>query len=82
MDEKTEEFYKKVLRDLKVDQDEAQDLVEYFDSLNPPPDKIVWLRSSAFRLGCDFLSDDQDRNVALLRTINAIVHSLEQTCMM
>ena len=77
-----EKFYKSILRDLKVDQDEAQDLVEYFDSLNPPPDKLVWLRSSAFRLGCGFLSDDNDQNVALLRTINAIVHSLENTCML
>jgi poly(U)-specific endoribonuclease len=82
MDEKVETFYNGILRDLKVDQDEAQELVEYFDSLNPPPDKLVWLRSTAFRLGCGFLSDDSDQNVALLRTINAIVHSLETTCML
>lgn len=81
MDEKVEKFYKHILVDLTVDQEEAQELTDYFDSLNPPPDKLVWLRTTAFRLGCDFLSDDQDNNVALLRTINAIVHSLEKTCM-
>lgn len=82
MDEKVEEFYNGILTDLKVDQDEAQELEEYFGSLNPPPDKLVWLRATAFRLGCAFLSDDNDQNVALLRTINAIVHSLERTCML
>lgn len=82
MDDQVEDFYKEILTDLKVDPEEAEELVEYFQSLNPPPDKLVWLRATAFRLGCDFLSDDQERNVALLRTINAIVHSLEKTCML
>ncbi len=82
MDEKVEEFYKNILSDLTIDQEESEELVAYFDSLNPPPDKLVWLRSTAFRLGCEYLSDDTDNNVALLRTINAIVHSLEKTCMM
>lgn len=81
MDDKVEEFYKQILTDLSVDQDEAEELVDYFGSLNPPPDKLVWLRTTAFRLGCEFLSDDPDKNVALLRTINAIIHSLEKTCM-
>jgi poly(U)-specific endoribonuclease len=41
------------------------------------------IRASAFRLGCEFLSeDDKDKNVALLRAINAIVHSLEKSCML
>jgi hypothetical protein len=81
MDARVEEFYKTIFTDLKVDQEEAQELVEYFDGLNPPPDKLVWLRATAFRLACGFLSDDNDANVALLRAINAIVHSLENTCM-
>ena len=82
MDAKVEEFYNSIFTDLKVDQEEAAELVEYFDSLNPPPDKLVWLRASAFRLGCGYLSDDHDQNVALLRAINAIIHSLEKTCML
>ena len=66
---------------MTVSPEEASELEEYFSSLNPPPDKLVWLRATAFRLGCEFLSDENDRNVALLRAINAIVHSLEKTCM-
>ena len=81
MDGKVEEFYSSIFTDLKVDQDEAEELVEYFGSLNPPPDKLVWLRASAFRIGCGFLSEDNDKNVALLRAINAIIHALEKTCM-
>lgn len=82
MDEKVEEFFNEILSDLTVDREEAEELSEYFDSLNPPPDKLVWLRATAFRLGCGFLSDDNDQNVALLRAINAIIHSLEKTCML
>jgi hypothetical protein len=81
MDAKVESLYRNIFTDLVVDQDESQDLVDFFSGLNPPPDKLVWLRSTAFRLGCEFLSHDKDNNVALLRAINAIVHSLEQTCM-
>lgn len=76
-----EQFYRQTFADLTVTQEEASGLEEFFSSLNPPPDKLVWLRATAFRLGCDFLSDDHDRNVALLRAINAIVHSLEKSCM-
>ena len=82
MDSKVEEFYNQIFTDLQVTPEEAQELCDYFEGLNPPPDKLVWLRSSAFRLGCGFLGDDQEHNVALLRAINAIVHSLETTCMM
>jgi hypothetical protein len=81
MDAKVEELYRQIFADLSVSPEEASDLEEFFSSLNPPPDKLVWLRATAFRLGCDFLSDDNDRNLSLLRAINAIVHSLEKTCM-
>jgi hypothetical protein len=82
MDEQVEEFLNGILSDLTVDREEAEELSEFFDSLNPPPDKLVWLRATAFRLGSGHLSDDKDQNEALLRTINAIVHSLEKTCML
>ena len=82
MDAKVEKFYRNIFSDLAVDHEEADDLVDFFHSMNPPPDKLVWLRSTAFRLGCEFLSDDQENNVALLRAINAIVHALEKTCLM
>ena len=62
--------------------EEAEILVSFFEEMNPPPDKLVWLRATAFRLGSEFLSDDdQDSNVKLLRAINAIVHSIEQAAM-
>eukprot|EP00538_Stauroneis_constricta_P004554 CAMPEP_0119551048 /NCGR_PEP_ID=MMETSP1352-20130426/4432_1 /TAXON_ID=265584 /ORGANISM="Stauroneis constricta, Strain CCMP1120" /LENGTH=467 /DNA_ID=CAMNT_0007597055 /DNA_START=90 /DNA_END=1493 /DNA_ORIENTATION=- len=82
MDSKVEGFYRSIFTDLVVSPEEAQELIDYFKSLNPPPDKLVWLRATAFRLGCEFLSDDADKNVALLRAINAVVHSLEFTCML
>ena len=82
MDEKVETFYRQIYKDLKVSPEEASELTEFFQSINPPPDKLVWLRSTAFRIGCEYLSEDsEDQNVALLRAINAIVHSLEFTCM-
>jgi hypothetical protein len=82
MDNQVETFYRRIYADLEVDASEASKLNSYFSTLNPPPDKLVWLRSTAFRLGCEFISDDdRDRNVNLLRAINAIVHSLESTCM-
>lgn len=81
MDAKVEAHYREIFTDLTLDPEEAQELVEYFSTLNPPPDKLVWLRATAFRLGCEFLSDETDKNVALIRAINAIVHCLEKTCM-
>ena len=81
MDTQVESFYRSLFTDLKVSQEEAQELVDYFSKLNPPPDKLVWLRATAFRVGSEFFSDDKDKNVALLRAINAVVHSLEKTCM-
>jgi hypothetical protein len=44
MDAQVEAFYRNIFTDLVVDQEEAQELVEYFTNLNPPPDKLVWLR--------------------------------------
>eukprot|EP00529_Nitzschia_sp_RCC80_P023058 CAMPEP_0113489350 /NCGR_PEP_ID=MMETSP0014_2-20120614/26483_1 /TAXON_ID=2857 /ORGANISM="Nitzschia sp." /LENGTH=476 /DNA_ID=CAMNT_0000383083 /DNA_START=104 /DNA_END=1534 /DNA_ORIENTATION=+ /assembly_acc=CAM_ASM_000159 len=82
MDEQVEAFYRSVYEDLTVSPEEAEILVSFFEEMNPPPDKLVWLRATAFRLGCEFLSDDdQHSNVKLLRAINALVHSLEQTTM-
>jgi poly(U)-specific endoribonuclease len=81
MDAKVEAFYSEIFTDLTLDSEESQELISYYQQLNPPPDKLVWLRATAFRLGCEYLSDDHDRNVSLIRAINAIVHTLEKTCM-
>lgn len=76
-----ENFYRGIFADLTVDSEEAKDLQEHFTKANPPPDKLVWLRAAAFRIGSEFLSDDKEKNTAVLRTINVIVHALEHTCM-
>jgi len=81
MDAKVETYYREIFTDLTLDNEEAQELIDYFTSLNPPPDKLVWLRATAFRLGCQFLSEEHDKNVSLIRAINAIIHCLEKTCM-
>lgn len=77
MNAQVEQFYRKTFADLTVDREEAQELKDFLTKTNPPPDKNVWLRATAFRIGCEFLSDNKDNNVALLRAINAIVHSIE-----
>jgi poly(U)-specific endoribonuclease len=81
MDKKVDTFYRSIFADLTLDREEASELTEFFQGCNPPPDKLVWLRATAFRIGSEFLGDDQDGNTALLRCVNAIVHALEQTCM-
>eukprot|EP00536_Pseudo-nitzschia_multiseries_P017987 jgi/Psemu1/53534/gm1.53534_g len=81
MDAYVEKFYRELYGDRKVDVDEATRLSDYFTKLNPPPDKLLWLRSTAFRIACEFLSEDKDQNVALLKCINYIVHALESLCM-
>jgi len=83
MDSKVNTFYRQIFADLKLDNEESAELMEYYQQLNPPPDKLVWLRASAFRIGSEFLSEDnRDTNVSVIRTINAIVHCLEKTCML
>ena len=81
MDQKVEAFYRSIYSDLTLDQEENAELTDFFRGINPPPDKLVWLRATAFRIGCEFLGEERESNVALLRCINAIVHALEQTCM-
>ncbi len=80
-DEKVDEFITGVYSDLSIDQEENSELVAFFAEHNPPPvDKLVFTRASAFRIGCDFLGDDHDQNVELLRCVNVVVHAFETTC--
>lgn len=76
-----ESLYREILADLSIDRDESEEIMEKFKELNPPPDKLVSLRAAAFRVGSEFLTEDKDSNISLLRSINAIVHILEKTCM-
>jgi hypothetical protein len=77
MDQKIEAMYQQIFSDLTLDADESDDLKDFFNEMNPPPDKLVWLRGTAFRIACEFLSDDRDTNMNLLRAVNAIVHVIE-----
>uniref|UniRef100_A0A7S2S4N9 EndoU domain-containing protein n=1 Tax=Eucampia antarctica TaxID=49252 RepID=A0A7S2S4N9_9STRA len=76
-----EKLYRDIFADLSVDHEESEEIKKRFEKANPPPDKLVWLRAAAFRIGCEFLSDDKESNISLLRSVNAIVHILESTCM-
>ncbi len=80
---KVDEFLHNIFSDLSVDQEENSELVAFFAEHNPPPpEKLVFTRSSAFRIGSDFLGDDNDKNVQLLRCINVVVHAFESSCFM
>ncbi|KAL7528650.1 hypothetical protein ACHAWF_002649, partial [Thalassiosira exigua] len=64
---------------------EASALQEFLtdEATRPPLSLLIWLRSTAFRLGSQYLDDENDKakNVALLRSINVIVHIVESACM-
>lgn len=77
-----ESLYRSVFSDLSVSREEDTEIRAKLEELNVPPDKIVWVRAAAFRIGCEYLSDDGDANVQLLRCVNAIVHAVEMTCML
>lgn len=81
MDNKVEAYYREIFGDLNVDRSDLEQLRDYFLSLNPPPDKLVGLRAAAFKVGCEFLKDENESNRQLLKCINAIVDGLEHTCM-
>mmetsp|Transcript_33066 Transcript_33066/g.46946 ORF Transcript_33066/g.46946 Transcript_33066/m.46946 type:complete len:482 (-) Transcript_33066:114-1559(-) len=81
MQKKIEQYYRDIYSDLTVDREEAAELKEFIEEANPPPDMIVWLRATAFRIGCEFLTDENETNISLLRAINALVHAVE-TCRM
>lgn len=78
MDSQVIARYRQVYADCAIDRAEASELTTWFAQLNPPPDKLTWLRSTAFRIACDSLGHDDE---SLLRTVNYIAHAIEQTCM-
>ena len=80
--QQVESTYRSYLADGQLDWNESAQLVAFLTELNPSPDLLVWLRASAFRIACEYLSeDDRDANVGLLKTVNAIVHAIETTCL-
>jgi hypothetical protein len=80
-EETTEEYYRQIYSDLNVDREESQDLFSFFEELKPTPTRLIWSRAAAFRIASEFLTDDKESNVSLLKCINSIVHAIEVKCM-
>jgi hypothetical protein len=81
MNTQATQFYREFFSDLSIDRSEAGELAAFLSKLQPPPGKLVWLRSQAFRVGNEFLTDDKEKNKSLLRAINYIVHAIETNCL-
>jgi len=78
--EEVDEFYRGIFSDLSIDREESADLYNFFESKEISLSQLTPIRAAAFRIGCEFLSeDDTSLNVTLLRCINYIVHVFEQT---
>jgi hypothetical protein len=87
-----ESLYRQTFTDRIVTPEESSSLISTFTFLQqiadgstaPPmtPNQIVWLRASAFRIACEFIEEDKEENVKLLKCVNAVVHALETTCLL
>ena len=80
-EEKFLTFYKGLFEDLSVDHEENQELFDFFKANKPSDDFLVTARATAFKAACDYLSDDKDQNVKLLKCINVAVHAFEKACL-
>jgi hypothetical protein len=77
-----EAFYRSIFSDPGVDREESTEIADFFQRLSCQSDKLVWLRATAFRIGSEHLSTtDPAWNVNILRTINYLVHAVEQFCL-
>lgn len=79
--EEVEEFYKGLYGDLSVDMEENAEMLAFFEENIPPAGDLVSLRATAFKAGAEFLTDDKENNIALLRCINVVIHGFETTCL-
>ena len=72
-------FYKSIYDDLSVTSEESAELYAFFQETAPEVGALVQTRATAFRVACDYMGDDRDRNVQLMRCVNFVVHAFEQT---
>ena len=79
--DKVEEFYKGLFSDLSMDHEENDELVAFLQENIPPAENLVSLRATAFKAAVDFLTDDNENNISLLKSINVVVHAFETTCL-
>jgi poly(U)-specific endoribonuclease len=78
----TEDFYKNIYDGLTVDLEENADLITFFTETQPPElGALVLTRATAFKVGCDYLTDNKETNIQLLRCINVVVHTFEISCL-
>ena len=76
------EFYTNLYNDLSVDQEENAELKEFFENNIPPKSNLIQMRANAFKVAVQFLQgSSRDKNVALLRCINVVLHNFELTCL-
>ncbi len=83
-DIKIQRLYRQLFADRTISPDEDDELISTLQSLttvqdgssSPPaltPDKLQWMRTTAFNVARNYLDDDRDENVKLLKAINAVV---------
>eukprot|EP00587_Corethron_hystrix_P005135 CAMPEP_0113329430 /NCGR_PEP_ID=MMETSP0010_2-20120614/20903_1 /TAXON_ID=216773 ORGANISM="Corethron hystrix, Strain 308" /NCGR_SAMPLE_ID=MMETSP0010_2 /ASSEMBLY_ACC=CAM_ASM_000155 /LENGTH=480 /DNA_ID=CAMNT_0000191533 /DNA_START=94 /DNA_END=1536 /DNA_ORIENTATION=- /assembly_acc=CAM_ASM_000155 len=64
-----EEHFRDCYADLDVDEEEREGLMEIFVDV------------AAFRIGSEFLTGEKEKDVAVFKCVNAVVHALEKTSM-
>jgi poly(U)-specific endoribonuclease len=80
--EVVEDFYKNIYDGLTVDLEENADLITFFTETQPPElGALVLTRATAFKVGSDYLTDNKETNIQLLRCINVVVHTFEISCL-
>lgn len=73
------DFYKSIFDDLSIDRAESDELYAFFREHPPTVASLTKTRALAFKVACDYLADDKETNIQLLRCVNVIVHAFETT---
>ena len=78
---KVEEFYKELFEDMIISRKENSELMAFFKENIPPAGSLVALRATAFKAAVEYLSDEKQTNITLLKCINVVVHAFESSCL-
>jgi hypothetical protein len=75
-------FYKGVYDALSVDSEESSELLEFFQVTHPPAvSALTQTRALAFKVACDYLTDNKETNTQLFRCVSIVVQAFEQACL-